>query len=239
MTFNELYKKQDKILKKIFHHKKDIFPGARVILAGGTALARCYLHHRVSYDLDFFVSSRFSPMVIQDRLSGIGVVLKMVEVENAPMFAAQLHGTTEVGDEPLRLSIVEDTYTGMFPEKTVNDIHTETIEGLYHRKIRTITGCGAGVVSSTGRILHAGARRTARDLFDLYVLSTEVRPLMGFVREINSYGAGVPEALLISGLGNVNWLELMDEFDMLERSGKYSEIKVFDIKRYFDEILRQ
>lgn len=238
MTFTHLYKRQDKILKKIFDKEKEIFPSARVILAGGTALARCYLQHRASYDLDFFVNVRFDPIVIQRRLSEVGVPLKMVESVNKPMFAAELHGVADVDGETLRVSIVEDIYADMFPVKTVGSIRTEAIDGLYHRKLRTITGSGEGVASSTGRTVQAGARQTARDLFDLYVLSNEIKPLLEFVREINRHGAGVPEALLISGLRKVRWMELMDEFEMLEVAQRYAGIKAFDIKRYFDEALR-
>jgi len=238
MTFKRLYKRQDKLLKKIFGSEKVLFPGARVILAGGTALARCYLEHRASYDLDFFVDARFDPMVVQRRLAGVGVGLQGVEVADDAMFATQLHGQAEIDGEPLKLSIVEDIYAEMFPVRTVSGIRTETVEGLYHRKLRTITGSAEGTRSSTGRTVRVGARHTARDLFDLYVLSNEVKPLMEFVREINRHGAAVPEALLLSGIGKVRWMELMDEFDMLEKAGKYAELKAFEIKRYFDKVLR-
>lgn len=241
MAYIQLYKQQDKILKKIFDIEKDLFPGARVILVGGTALARCYLQHRASYDLDFFVNARFDPVVVQRRLSNARVKLQMIEVVNDQMFAAELHGVADVDGEPLRISIVEDIYADMFPVKTVGGIRTEAVEGLYHRKIRTITGSGDGVASSTGRTVQAGARQTARDLFDLYVLSKEIRPLLEFVREINRHGAGVPEALLISGLRKVRWMELMDEFEMLQVAERYAGIKAskaFDVKRYLDEVLR-
>lgn len=238
MTFKQLYKLQDKILRKIFDNEKFIFPGAQVILAGGTALARCYLQHRVSYDLDFFVNTRFDPNLLQRRLSSTGILLQMIGIANDPMFAVQLHGTADVGGEPLKISIVEDVYAGMFPLATIGGIRTETIEGLYHRKIRTITGSGEGIISSSGRTVHAGARITARDLFDIFVLSKEIRPLMEFVRAINEHGAAVPETLLISGLRNIRWMDLMDEFGMLQMTEKYAGIKTFDIKRYFDGILR-
>lgn len=237
MAYERLYKRQDKILRKVFNAEKDIFPGARVILVGGTALARCYLQHRASYDLDFFVNARFDPVVVQRRLSNARVRLQTVEFVNDPMFAVELHGVADVNGEPLRVSIVEDIYADMFPVKTVGGIRTEAVEGLYHRKIRTVTGSGEGVASSTGRMVQAGARQTARDLFDLYVLSNEIKPLMEFVRGINRHGAGVPEALLVSGLRKVRWMELMDEFEMLEVAERYASIKAFDIKRYFDEVL--
>lgn len=238
MTFRRLYERQDKVLKKIFNNEESISPGVQLILCGGTALARCYLQHRASYDLVFFVGARFDPLMLQRRLSSVGVPLKMIEIVNDPMFAVQLHGMADVDGEPLRVSIVEDIYTGMFPLRNAGAIRTETVEGLYHRKLRTISGAGGGVISPTGRTVHAGARETARDLFDLYVLSREVKPLMEFVRDINEHGAAVPEALLISGLGKVCWTDLMDEFEMIEKAEKYAEVKAFDIKRYFDEVLR-
>lgn len=238
MAFMRLYKQQDKILRKIFDNEKEIFPGARVILAGGTALSRYYLQHRVSYDLDFFVNVRFDPFVVQRRLSDVRVMLQKVEVGNDRMFAAELHGVAATDGEPLRISIIEDIYAGMFEVRTHDSIRTEAIEGLYHRKIRTITGSGEGRASTTGRTVQAGARQTARDLFDLYILSKEIKPLMKFVREINRHGAGVPESLLISGLRNVRWVDLMDEFEMLQKAEIYAGIKAFDIKRYFDEALK-
>ena len=237
MTYKQLYKRQDKVLKKVFDNEKSIFPGAQAILAGGTALARCYLKHRASYDLDIFVNARFDPLMIQHRLSGAGLDLQMVEIATDPLFAAQLHGLVEVDNDTLKLSIVEDFYSGMFPVKIVNGIRTEAIEGLYHRKLRTITGTGKGATSPSGRTVHEGARQTARDLFDLYVLSSEIKALTEFLREINEHGAAVPEALLISGFRNINWMELMDEFEVLEVAEKFEGIKAFDIKRYFDEVL--
>lgn len=237
MTFTQLYNRQDEILRKIFDNEGSIFPGARVILAGGTALARCYLNHRASYDLDLFVNARFDPPVIERRLSGAGVPLTTVESVTDPLYAVQLHGMTDVSGEPLRVSIVEDLYADMFPVRSVSGIRTEAIEGLYHRKLRTITGSG-GRASSTGRTMPAGARQTARDLFDLYVLSSEIKPLLEFVRTINEHGAALPEALLISGLRAIRWMELMDEFEMLQPAGRYAGITAFEIKRYFDGVLR-
>lgn len=46
-----LYPFQDKILKIVEQQNLDFY------LTGGTALGRCYLHHRHSNDLDFFVNS--------------------------------------------------------------------------------------------------------------------------------------------------------------------------------------
>ena len=233
MTLQQLYKYQDVILHTIFEKEKVLFQGARVILAGGTALARCYLKHRASYDLDFFVSKRFDPMLLQRRLRDAGLLLNSVEAVTDPMYASQLHGMVNVEGETLRLSIVEDIYADMFPVITVKGIRTEAIEGLYHRKLRTITGTGE-IITGTGRVAGKGARQTARDLFDLYVLSKEVKPIMEFVSEINNRGANISERALESGIRNIPWKDLMDEFETLEVAEKYKGITAFDVKRYFD-----
>ena len=237
MTIQQLYKLHDAILRSIFEKEKELFPGTQIILGGGTALARCYLEHRVSYDLDFFVSKRFDPMLLQRRLRDAGLQLYAVESVIDPMYAVQLHGMVNVEGEPLRLSIVEDIYADMFPVTTVKGIRTEAIEGLYHRKLRTITGTGE-VITGTGRVAGKGARQTARDLFDLYVLSKEVKPVMEFVSEINSRGANVSERALESGIRNIPWKDLMDEFETLEVAEKYKGITAFDVKRYFDICFR-
>jgi predicted nucleotidyltransferase component of viral defense system len=48
--YNKLYAFQDEILKIIQSHEVDFY------LTGGTALSRCYLNHRYSDDLDFFIN---------------------------------------------------------------------------------------------------------------------------------------------------------------------------------------
>jgi len=184
-----------------------------------------------------FINTQFDPLIMQRRLLGLGVALQMVEVVVDPMFSAELHGVSDVDKEPLKVSFVEDIYADMFPVKTLSGIRTETVEGLYHRKLRTITSSAEGRISSTGQRVSACARETARDLFDLYVLSNEVRPLMEFVREINKHGAAVPEALLLGWLRKIRWKELMDEFEMLEIAERYEWLTLFEIKRYFDGVL--
>ena len=237
MTIYKLYKRQDVLLRRIFEKEEELFPGAQVLLCGGTALARCYLAHRVSYDLDFFISKRFEPRLLQRRMKDSGLRLHAVEVVIDPMVAAQLHGMVNVKGESIRISIVEDIYADMFPTVTVQGIRTEVISGLYHRKLRTITGSGE-IVTETGRITGKGARQTARDLFDLYVLSKEIKPIMAFVAEINSKGANVSERVLHSGLRNIPWQELMDEFETLEVLERYKGITAFDVKRHFDRCFK-
>jgi len=86
---NILYKTQDAILDKVFPNLVQLgIPSC--ILAGGTALARYYLHHRVSYDLDFFVAGGFSPEKLSIALGRIGINLSDVQIEAGGTFVHQL-----------------------------------------------------------------------------------------------------------------------------------------------------
>jgi len=237
MTIIKLYKLQDALLRRVFEKEKELFPGARVMLCGGTALARYYLEHRISYDLDFFISKRFEPMLLQRRMKDAGVQLHAIETVTDAMYAAQLHGMIDVKGETIRISMTEDIYADMFSAVSVKGIRTEVIEGLYHRKLRTITGTGE-VITEVGSVASQGARQTARDLFDLYVLSNEIKSLMTFVKEINGKGANISERALVSGVRNIPWKDLMDEFETLQVAKRYQGITAFNIKRYFDICFR-
>jgi hypothetical protein len=229
--------RQDVLLSFIFKKESQLFEGAGVILGGGTALARCYLEHRASYDLDFFVDRSFDPQLLLRRLKDAGLKLTKVETLAEPMYAVQLHGMAVVKDEPIRINIVEDIHAGMFPVVTVKGIRTETIEGLYHRKLRTLTGT-ADTITETGRRAGKGARQTARDLFDIYVLGKEFKPVMDFVAEINSKGANVSELALVGAIRNIRWMDLMDEFEILEIADRFKGLTAYDVKRSFDKWFR-
>jgi predicted nucleotidyltransferase component of viral defense system len=43
MTYDLLYQSQDTLLQQIFAAESTLLPGSTLILAGGTALARCHL----------------------------------------------------------------------------------------------------------------------------------------------------------------------------------------------------
>lgn len=231
----DLYAAQDHILKLVLEGRKSLFGHSAVILAGGTALARFYLGHRVSYDLDFFVEEEFNPDRLHGRLARLGVHLSDVHtVVPGGTYAAQLHGYAKTSHGyPVKISFVEDFLAGSFETVSINGILTEEVRGLYHRKLRTITGAGSAQ-TQTGAPTNIGGRQTARDIFDIYVLSREVRPLWEYVEEVNQSGANLPEEALLRGLHSLPWKQLMDEFDQLERL-KYTEVSLFDIKRHFDE----
>lgn len=220
---HSLHKAQDAILDKVFSNLVQIgIPNC--ILAGGTALARYYLHHRVSYDLDFFVGGDLSPEKLSIALGRIGINLSDVQFESGGVFAHQLHGYANLDESTVKISFVEDVYEGMWPKKHFGNMITEEIGGLYHRKLRTISGSGYGKSTK-------GARQTARDLFDAYVLSSQVQPIHSFLDESNQHGANYPQDAFCANILSMPWFDLMDEFEGLELLPPYLGLTLIgDIK---------
>ena len=234
----ELYKAQDSLLSDVLDNANELVTKGELILAGGTALARLYLNHRISYDLDFFTGESFDPPVLQSRLRKAGIVLEDVSMESHGVYTSQLHGYVVRNDISVKISFVEDIFWDQFKRVKVGTTPTEVIEGLYHRKLRTITGTGPKL-SHTGHQLAIGGRQKARDIFDLYVLDTHHQPLPEFLKKINSHGAGVPEDALYQGLAQMPWKDLMDEFELLEVLPPFKKPTAFEMKAHFDQIIRQ
>ena len=220
---HELYRAQDQLLDKIFTHL-DTLKIPECILAGGTALARLYLHHRISYDLDFFIGNVFSPDQLAVRLGRIGVSMQGIELETGQKYVRQLHGYVNVAGVNVKISFIEDVYNEMWPKKTFGNVVTEEIGGLYHRKLRAISGNGYGRNTQ-------GARQTARDLFDAYVLDSQIQPIFDFVQESNRNGANFPQESLSSNFLQMPWFDLIDEFENLALLSPYQQLSLIgDVK---------
>ncbi|MDX8386654.1 MAG: nucleotidyl transferase AbiEii/AbiGii toxin family protein [Gallionella sp.] len=219
-----LYKAQDIILEKVFSNLVQLgIPNC--ILAGGTAMARYYLHHRVSYDLDFFVGGDLSPEKLSINIGRIGINLSDIQIESGGVFAHQLHGYANTGGDTVKISFVEDkVYEGMWPKMNFDKVTTEEIGGLYHRKLRTISESGYGRDTK-------GARQTARDLFDVYVLCKKIQPVHNFLADANKHGANFPEDAFCANILAMPWIDLMDEFEGLELLSPYTGLSLIgDIK---------
>ena len=182
-------------------------------LCGGTALSRFHLQHRISYDLDFFVPTGFDAQALLDRLTA-KVSIANLEITHDPVKADQLHFTVEVHGMPVKMSAVEDMYADFFPsipsglqQSQVGQrmIMTEGIDGLYHRKLRTVVGWAAATAEHP-----SGGRQTARDMFDLFVLSQAHMPLLLFIEQL-------PFAFAMQafqdGLANMPWFDLIVELE--------------------------
>lgn len=204
-------------------------PGHHIMLCGGTTLARVYLHHRVSYDLDFFVDGQFDPKRLSVQLGKLGIKLDDVQIEDGVKFVRKLLGYFSMGDTRLKVSFIEDSFAGMFPSSQIQigDVQfaVESVEGLYHRKLRTVSGSGNADLPTDGR-------QAARDLFDLFMLDQMIEPIPTFVKNINQHGANFPVKAFLAGLAAMPWIGMMDEFEQIDfdKSNQYlTEIKPVDM----------
>ena len=234
MTFYEIYKAQDEILRRIMNSEDSPFP--QIILAGGTALARYYLNHRISRDLDFFLPGDFDPAIVERKFSDLGIPLSDVTRIHSGRFVTQLHGWAQINGQRIKVSLIEDLFAEMFDVVAINNVRTEVIDGLYHRKLRTITGTGYSV-STVEQEQFQGGRQNARDIFDLYVLDSQQESINQFVERINRQGANFPVDDFIRGISRMPWIELIDEFELLETLPDIHKITAYDAKRYFDAVL--
>jgi len=177
-------------------------------LCGGTALSRCWMGHRLSYNLDFFLPHGFKAADMAAALKKAGIIYETKDIVDDPRKANQLHGYVLHNGQRLKVSFVEDAYFETFPavERAFGGltVRTEEIPGLYHRKLRTVAGSG-----SEGDSFEDG-RQKARDLFDLHVLSVEFQSIRGF---IDSLPYAFPSDAFDNGLASMPWFDLMDELE--------------------------
>ena len=227
----KLYKAQDILLHKIFSNLEALeIPNC--MLAGGTALARYYLHHRISYDLDFFIGQDFSPERLARTLGAHGVILSDVQMERDSKWTSQLHAQTKVEGETIKISFIADIYEGMWKKVTVDQIITEEIDGLYHRKLRTISG------NQTHQGSHQGGRQKARDLFDLFVLHKEIKAIHTFIDEANLHGANFPIDAFSANLIAMPWMDLISDFENLERLPPFDN-NIFFMRDIRDTLIKE
>jgi hypothetical protein len=204
----EMAAQQDAALSLLLPHAGSVFQTAR--LCGGTALSRFYLQHRLSYDLDFFLPAGFDAQSLANQFAK-HLPIRNLEITQDKVRAEQLHFTLEVAGLPVKLSFIEDMYADFSPALASplalqgQTMLTESIDGLYHRKLRTIIGF------ANAEALHpAGGRQTARDLFDLYVLSHAQQSLRAFIEAL-------PYAFSLTafedGIANMPWFDLIPELE--------------------------
>jgi Nucleotidyl transferase AbiEii toxin, Type IV TA system len=213
----ELYKAQDAVLKRLFALDNQSLAQAK--LCGGTALARFWLDHRISYDLDFFLPEGFRAGELARALKKGGIQFEVVDLVDDLKKANQLHGYVALdGADGIKVSFVEDAYFTVYPsvKKSWNGqkIATESIDGLYHRKLRTV----AGSASEGDAVI--GGPQTARDLFDLYVLSKVHMPLLTFIKTVPYH---FPLDAFCNGLVSMPWFDLAEELSQIQASEKWHE----------------
>ncbi|MDP2171220.1 MAG: nucleotidyl transferase AbiEii/AbiGii toxin family protein [Rhodocyclaceae bacterium] len=218
MGNEEIYPLQEAVLLRLQSLSHPQLSVAK--LCGGTALSRCWLGHRVSFDLAFFLPEGFKAGELAVAMKNAGIDFRTKDIVDDLKKANQLHGYASHEGRLLKVSFVEDAYFTLFPavEKSFGGglVRTEEIPGLYHRKLRTVAGQGSEGDS------FEGGRQTARDLFDLYVLSQAFKPLAEF---IESLPYAFPSAAFNNGLASMPWYDLADELGEIICADEWAHAK--------------
>ena len=156
-------------------------------LAGGTALELYYLKHRFSVDLDFF-SPRYDIKEIDKIiLSAQEAFSSKIVLENEFNTAgkAKVRFYTvklEEVNRPLKIDFVEDVFLEKPIIKKFEGVSVYSAEDIYYQKIIAISGI-VPQIDEIGRQIVIGRRKT-RDVFDVYKLSKEVKPLSEFLKSV-------------------------------------------------------
>lgn len=230
MKKEDLYPLQESVLTLL--QSIDYEPMAIAKLCGGTALSRCWINHRISYDLDFFLPGGFDARGMAEAMKKSGINYQTKELVDDPKKANQLHGYVSHNGKLLKVSFMEDSYFGVYPAVVKPfgsaSVRTEEVPGLYHRKLRTVAGHGAEGDS------FEGGRQKARDVFDLYVLSKEYKPLTEF---IESLPYAFPSQAFNNGLASMPWYDLIDELSEIVCDEKWNQAK--DVGFLQDALFKQ
>ncbi len=197
----------------------------RAKLCGGTALARFWLDHRISYDLDFFLPEGFRAGELAGACKRAGLNLEVIDLVDDLKKANQLHAFVQPeGMDGIKVSFIEDAYYAVYPSVKkalgAQQVLTEPLEGIYHRKLRTVSGS-----ASEGDAV-IGGRQTARDVFDLYVLSKAHQPILPFIKLLPYH---FPLNAFCNGLVSMPWFDLADELAQISASEPWRDAKRVEV----------
>jgi len=123
-----LYPLQDKVLKIIDNLKTPFY------LTGGTALSRCYLHHRYSDDLDFFVNNELNfAKLVEKILINLNKEFKVNVVIRSESYISLM-----INDE-LKVDFVNDvTYKYGKLEKQKIYSNVDNLENILSNKLSAL-----------------------------------------------------------------------------------------------------
>lgn len=164
-------------------------------LAGGTALELYHLHHRFSWDLDFF-SPKYDLSEIEGLVSAVKKhVDKRIKLESelvaggrakVRFYSMPVKGAAR----SLKIDFVEDVLFKKPRIETRDGVRVYDVKNIYFQKIAAISGMREEV-DDVGRLKYQG-RDEPRDAYDIYMLSTKVQPLHKFLQAVSApYQKGV------------------------------------------------
>ena len=177
-------------------------------LAGGTALARFYFHHRESEDLDFFTQKFVRSKVFEttqeiEKNLKYGVEL-INDYDKKGRVKVMIFMVRFKRKDLQKLDFVEDPLKLMSELKIVDGIPVLSLEDIYLRKICTV----AGTIESldlTGRRIVMGGRQEPKDFCDLYFLSQTSTSLSDFV---------MPNCNQVVKEGLIRWFRTYDRMQI-------------------------
>jgi hypothetical protein len=164
-----LRKAQEQILKVVASSDSDVY------LVGGTALAMRY-QHRYSEDLDFFTQrwTKTLHRTLAKRITAAtGFPARLIAEQRKPGQAGvAFYNFRITAKDLLKVDVIEDFDRLLQP---IGSDWIASLDDIYLRKLRAVIGW-RGKRSSTGQEL-TGGRQEAKDLYDLWHLSTHYAPL--------------------------------------------------------------
>ena len=113
MRTEDIYPLQEAVLVRLQSMNDPQLSVAK--LCGGTALSRCWLDHRVSFDLDFFLPEGFKAGELAVAMKKAGINFRTKDIVDDLKRANQLHGYISHEGRLLKVSFVEDAYFTLFP----------------------------------------------------------------------------------------------------------------------------
>lgn len=170
-------------------------------LSGGTALSRCWLNHRVSFDLDFFLPPDLELGELRKELKLIRYTVN--SIHDTSEIYSQLFGSMKIKDVSIEISFMQDRF---FKESHVelnssfgSLIPIENVDTIYNRKINIIAGLSENIPYFSGR-------NKIRDIFDLAILSQAVRPILEQIGD-----DGILKENFLEGLASIDMLSMLDD----------------------------
>jgi hypothetical protein len=147
------------------------------------------LQHRFSWDLDFF-----SPKYDEKEIDRLVSTLKKHIDQKVQLESELLAGgrakvrfytlPVKGASRPLKIDFIEDVLFKKPRIEKQKGVRVYSADNIYLQKIAAISGTRPAV-DEVGRPLHQG-RNEARDVFDIYRLSTKIRPLHKFLKGVSA-----------------------------------------------------
>ncbi|MFH0881342.1 MAG: nucleotidyl transferase AbiEii/AbiGii toxin family protein [Lentisphaerota bacterium] len=176
-------------------------------LTGGTALANFHFQHRLSVDLDFFapaIDEEAVARIITALNSEFVVTAELVKRVDRTGRAMLRIFVLDLSEHQLKVDFVQDPASLSRPVQVINGVPVMALRDIYIHKLLAISGV-VPRLDEIGRIMPTG-RQEAKDLYDLYCLSTLHRPLADFIAE------AMPEANIRA---IVRWYRTFDRMDII------------------------